>query len=329
MKTIALALTALVAAAVIGARVAFASPNPIGTGIVVVNTNLAYENGEAAGTGMVLTSNGEILTNNHVIAGATTISVVVPGTTHRYAASVVGYSVTSDVAVLKLTNASNLKTVSTSAAKVSLGTKVRAVGNAGGTGSLVTAAGRITGVGKTITAGDENGSSETLRGLLETNANVQAGDSGGPLLNARGSVIGMDTAASRASDGYGFASSSSPDAYAIPIARALTLAKQIAAGTASSAVHIGSTAFLGIQVEALRQGGALVAAVVPGGPADSAGLSAGLLITQIDGRAIATPTQVTSYLLTKKPGQQVSLAYTDQFGTAGSVTVTLGSGPPQ
>jgi S1-C subfamily serine protease len=328
MKKIALALSALIIAAVIGAHVAFGAGKPIGTGIVVVNTNLAYQDGQAAGTGMVLTSGGEILTNNHVIAGATTITVVVPGTTHRYSASVVGYSVTSDVAVLKLTNASNLKTVSTSAAKVAVGAKVRAIGNAGGTGSLTTVAGRITGVAKTITAADDNGSSETLRGLLETNANVQAGDSGGPLLNASGKVIGMDTAASQGNSRFGFASSSSPDAYAIPIARALTVAQQITSGTSSATVHIGGTAFLGVQVEAMQQG-ALVAAVVPGGPADNAGLSAGVLITAIDGHAITDPTQVTAYLLTKKPGQQVALTYADQFGNTGSVSVTLGSGPPQ
>jgi S1-C subfamily serine protease len=328
MKKIALALSALIVAAVIGAHVAFGAAKPIGSGIVVIDTNLAYQDGEAAGTGMVLTSGGEILTNNHVIGGATTITVVVPGTSHRYSASAVGYSVTSDIAVLKLTNASNLKTVSTSTAKVTVGSKVRAIGNAGGTGSLTTAAGHITGVGKTITAADDNGSSETLRGLLETNADVQAGDSGGPLLNASGKVVGMDTAASRGSSGYGFASSSTPDAYAIPIARALAVAKQISSGTSSATVHIGGTAFLGIEVEAMQQG-ALIAQVIPGGPADSAGLTAGVLITAIDGHAITDPTQVTTYLLTKKPGQQVTLAYADQFGTTGTVSVTLGSGPPQ
>ncbi len=328
MKRIALTLIALIAAAVVGAHVAFASPKPIGTGIVVIDTNLAYDGGQAAGTGMVLTSNGEILTNNHVIAGSSTVTVVVPGTTHRYTATVVGYSVTNDVAVLKLANASNLKTVSTSTSKVSLGSKVRAVGNAGGTGSLITAAGQITGLAKTITASDDGGSSETLHGLLETDANVQAGDSGGPLVNASGKVIGMDTAASQGNFGYGFASTSTPDAYAIPIARALTVAKQITSGASSTTVHIGSTAFLGIQVEALQQG-ALVAGVVPGGPADSAGLTAGVLITAIDGHTIIDPTQVTAYLLTKTPGQQVTLTTADQFGNAGSVTVTLGSGPPQ
>lgn len=329
MKKIAFALTALAVVAAVGARLAFGAAKPIGTGVVVVDTNLAYEGGQAAGTGMVLTSSGEILTNNHVIAGATTITVVVPGTAHHYAATVVGYSVTSDVAVLKLRGASNLKTVSTSAAKVPLGTRVRAVGNAGGTGSLTSVAGRITGVGKTITASDENGSSEVLHGLLETNADVQAGDSGGPLLDPSGRVVGMDTAASRGQFGFGFASSSTPDAYAIPIARALSLAKQIAVGHGSTTVHVGGTALLGVQVEGTPEGGALIAAVVPSGPADNAGLGAGVLITQVDGHTITDPRQLTSYLLTKKPGQQVAVGYSDQFGSGGTVTVTLASGPPQ
>lgn len=327
MQKIALALALFATIAVLGARVALGATKPIGRGVVIIDTNLAYEGARAAGTGMVLTSSGEILTNNHVVAGASTITVAVPGTTHRYAATVVGYSVTSDVAVLELRNASNLKTVSTSSDRVLLGTRVRAVGNAGGTGSLTTVAGRITGVERTITASDDNGSSETLRGLLETDADVRPGDSGGPLLDASDRVLGMDTAASRGNDG--FASSTSPDAYAIPIARALSVAKQIAAGHASATVHVGATAFLGIQIDARQRGGALVAGVVPGGPADKAGLSTGLLITQIDGRTITQPSQLTAYLLTKKPGQQVSLAVTDGLGSSGTATVTLSSGPPQ
>src|ERR1700759_1642632 len=112
-----LALVALVVSIALGTGAAYAATHAarttsIGTGVVVVDTNLAYQNGQAAGTGMVLTSTGEILTNNHVITGATTIKVVVPGTTHTYTARVVGYSVSKDVAVLQLQNASSLKTIS-------------------------------------------------------------------------------------------------------------------------------------------------------------------------------------------------------------------------
>src|SRR5262249_37710794 len=143
----------------------------IGTGVVVINTNLAYRNARAAGTGMVLSSTGEILTNNHVITGATTIKVVVPGTAHSYTARVVGYSVSKDVAGLQLQNASNLKTISiASSAALKLGARVTALGNAGGTGTLTSATGTITGLARSIAVQDDSGGTEQLSGLIETNA---------------------------------------------------------------------------------------------------------------------------------------------------------------
>lgn len=301
----------------------------IGTGVVVINTKLGYQNGTAAGTGMVLTSSGEILTNNHVIDGATTITVVVPGTTHRYTARVVGYDVSDDVAVLKLVNASNLKTISVASKSVKIGDTVVAVGNAGGTGRLISAKGTVTGIGRTITASDDNGSSEQLSGLIETNANVQAGDSGGPLENAAGKVVGMDTAASTAGGGP-FASYSESDAYAIPIGKALSIVKQIESGTASTTIHIGATAFLGVQVASNGyDSGAVVAGLVAGGPAANAGLAAGDTITSIGGQQVASPSDVQSIVLSEKPGQKVSVAYTDETGATRTVTITLGTGPAQ
>src|SRR5205085_7699677 len=175
--------------------IAFArSKAPIGTGVAVVTTRLL--GGAAAGTGMVLTSSGEVLTNNHVISGATTIKVVVPKTGHSYTARVVGYDRTADVALLQLRGASDLKTVSISPAKLSVGEKVTALGNVGGGGKITSATGTVTGLGKSITASDDAGGSEHLTELIETNAGVKPGDSGGPLVNGRGQVVGMDTAAS-------------------------------------------------------------------------------------------------------------------------------------
>lgn len=329
----------------LGARLAFARDRatPIGTGVVVIDTNLAYQDGAAAGTGIVLTSSGEVLTNNHVIDGATTIKVVVPNTGHSYTADVVGYDRGRDVAVLQLVHGSNLKTMSPSiTSKLSVGTAVTAVGNAGGTGSLRSVTGRITGTGKTITASDDQGSSEQLTGLIEMNAAVEPGDSGGPLLNSSGRVIGMDTAAS--TGGYGFQSVAASDAYAIPIGTALTIARQIETGKATPAVHIGPTAFLGVEVESAAAdsygygsggydssaaSGALIAGVVSGGPADSAGLGAGDLVNAIDGRAVSSPGAVTAIVLSKKPGEKLSVRYTDRYGAAHTTSVTLVNGPPQ
>jgi S1-C subfamily serine protease len=310
----------------IAAGVAFArsGATPIGTGVVVINTALGYQDGAAAGTGVVLTRSGEVLTNNHVIRGATAIRIVVPGTKRSYTAKVVGYDVADDIAVLKAVGASNLKTVTTSTSKLALGMRVTAVGNANGTGRLVSARGAITALRQSIVVGDDQGGTESLSGLIKTNANLQPGDSGGPLLNSVGKVIGMDTAASTGV----VVRSTASEGYAIPIAKAVSVAKQIEAGRASARVHIGSTAFLGIQVQSVSSSpGALVAGVVPGGPADLAGISAGDLITAIDGNPITSSSSLSSYLLTKKPGAKVMVTYADQVGMSYSASVTLASGP--
>src|SRR5581483_10780311 len=161
-----------------------------GTGIVDVRTTLGYEQGAAAGTGIVLTSSGEVLTNNHVIRGATAVRVVIPGAGRSYKAKVIGYDVSDDVAVLQLSGASNLRTASLgSSSSLKVGQHVTATGNAGGTGRLTSATG-------TITGRDEQNGSEQLTGLIETNAALQPGDSGGPLLDSSSHVIGMNTAAS-------------------------------------------------------------------------------------------------------------------------------------
>jgi S1-C subfamily serine protease len=282
----------------------------------------------------VLTSSGEVLTNNHVISGATTIKVVVPKTGQSYTARVLGYDRSADVALLQLQGASNLKTVSISSAKLRVGATVKALGNAGGTGSITSATGTVTGLGRSITASDDQGGSEQLTGLIETNAGIEPGDSGGPLVNGKGQVVGMDTAAS---SGFGFQDVSATDAYAIPIAKALTIAHAISSGKASATVHIGPTAFLGIQVEsvdALGYGyqsasGALIAGVVSGGPAASAGLAAGDVITAINGHTVSSPSGIPALVLTKKPGAKITVTYLDQSGASHTASVKLGSGPAQ
>ena len=173
-------------------------------GLVDINTTLKAENEEAAGTGQVLTSNGEVLTNNHVIEGATTISVTDIGNGKTYSATVVGYDRTEDVAVIQLKNASGLKTVSIgNSSDVAKGEGVVGIGNAGGVGGTPSVAGgSVTALGQSITASDAgDGTSEKLTNLIQTNCDIQPGDSGGPLVNASGKVVGMDTAASGTSGG--------------------------------------------------------------------------------------------------------------------------------
>jgi S1-C subfamily serine protease len=146
----------------------------------------------------------------------------------------------------------------------------------------------------------------------------------------------MDTAAS---SGFGFQNVSAADAYAIPIAKALTIAHSISSGKASATVHIGATAFLGIEVQSVSAvgygyggasaSGALIAGVVSGGPAASAGLAAGDVITAMNGRTVSSPSAVSALVLTKKPGAKVTVAYVDRSGATQTTTVTLGSGPAQ
>jgi S1-C subfamily serine protease len=326
------AVVAAVAAAASAAAFAYsghaATTKSANSGIVVIETTLGYQGGQAAGTGMVLTPAGEVLTNNHVIAGATSIKVIVPSSGRSYTAQVVGYSVTSDTAVLKLQGASGLATVSTgNSAKLKRGQLVRATGNAGGTGRLTTVSGHITGLGRTITATDGQ-QSEQLTGLVETNTPIQPGDSGGPLLDASGKVEGMNTAASRAG-GYYFQDVTTNDAYAIPINAALKVVRQVEAGATTLAVHVGGTAFLGVQIAPGDGNGVLIAGVVSGSTADTAGLQAGDQITAVDGHAVSSPDALRALLLQKHPGDTAALSWVDGQGSQHSATVTLASGPPQ
>lgn len=305
------------------------APVSLSTGVVDINTTLGYQGGSAAGTGMVLTSAGVVLTNNHVIRGATAIKVVIPSTHKRYAANVVGYSVANDVAVLKLLNAPKLKTVTTANSSiVKVGQKVTALGNAGGVGGKpVAAAGKITATGQTITATDDNGISEKLTGLLQTDAALRPGDSGGPLLSAAGKVIGMDTAAST-----GFRFQAGGDGFAIPINKALSFERLILAGRSSATVHIGSTPFLGLSVPSQDDApsGVTVASVVPNGPAAQAGIGQRDVITSINGKAINSFGDLSHALLQYNAGTTVTLGVVNGVsGLASSVSVKTTSGPPQ
>jgi S1-C subfamily serine protease len=299
--------------------------------LVDIDTVLGYQNGEAAGTGIVIGSDGVVLTNNHVVAGATSITVTDIGNQQRYRAAVVGYDRTGDIAVLKLSGASDLATVPVAdAANVKSGDPVVAIGNAGGTGGTPSAVGGvISALGQSITAQDEStGSAEQLTGLIEVTADIQAGDSGGPLLTTSGQVIGVNTAASA---GFQYQAAGG-DGFAIPIGTATRIANQIRAGKSSSTVHIGETAYLGIETAGSSRdyagaAGPVVLGVVTGSPAESAGLTRGDVINSVAGTTVDSPTALTELLDRYHPGNKVELTWTDLSGQSRGVKVRLATGP--
>jgi S1-C subfamily serine protease len=226
--------------------------NKVQPGLVVVDTTLQYDSEAAAGTGMVINRDGLVLTNNHVIEDATKISATVLATGRTYTARVVGYDKTGDVALIQLQGASGLHTVPLgNSSALRAGAAVVALGNAEGQGTIVPAAGQVTGVDKTITATDDSGTatSEVLHNMIETNADIVSGDSGGPLADSAGQVIGMDTAGSNSGSGgagFGVGQQGSPAGFAIPIDTALSVARRIAAGQGSNVITIGYPSFVGI-----------------------------------------------------------------------------------
>jgi S1-C subfamily serine protease len=298
-----------------------------------VMTTLGYQHASAAGTGMVLTSDGEVLTNNHVVAGATSIKVRDVGNGRTYTAKVVGYSDSNDVAVLQLSGASGLRTVKTGdSGAVAVGHRVVALGNAEGkNGTPSVATGTVTALGATITAADQgSGTTEQLTGMIRTNAGIQPGDSGGPLVNASGRIIGMNTAAS--SNGglpIGTTAAETTAAFSIPINKALAIADQIEAGKASSTVHIGATAFLGVQVSSndVSGDGVTIVGTVPGTAAANAGLGAGDVILSVAGHTITSGSDLQSLIAGYHPGDQVTVHWQDQSGQTHTSVLTMSQGP--
>ncbi len=217
-------------------------------GIVIINTTLQYRSERAAGTGMMINADsGLVLTNNHVIENSTKITATVAATGQNFQAKVVGYDVTGDIALIQLQHPSGLHQVPVGdSGKVKTGDVVTALGNADGRSEIVPATGHITGVNRTITASDQGGAvqSETLHGMLQTDAGIVSGDSGGPLVNAAGQVIGMDTAG----NDVRFPDQQTPAGFAIPINTALSVAREIAGGHASSTISIGYPPFIGIYI---------------------------------------------------------------------------------
>lgn len=305
--------------------------------IVDINLTLGGQGGQAAATGIVLTPSGLVLTNNHVVNGAASISATDVGNKKTYRATVVGYDPSADVALIQLQGAFGLKTAQLAdSSKVAVGQAVVALGNAGGVGGTPSVAGgSLVALNRQITARDAGGgNAERLKGLFQTNADIQPGDSGGPLVNASGQVIGMDTAAS---GGYSFRSAAN-QGFAVPVNAAAAIVAQIENHQASATVHIGPTAFLGVEFQSSAalggsgssgqsSSGATIAGVVSGQPAARAGLVAGDTIVSVDGQPVSSATALTSLLGRYQPGDRVQIRWTDQSGAQHSSTVRLASGP--
>lgn len=302
-------------------------------GVVLVSTVLGYQSAEAAGTGVVLTSDGLVVTNNHVVEGATEITVTIGTTGETYTAEVVGTDATADVAVLQLQGASGLTTVALDDDEdgVAVGDAVTAVGNAEGGGVLLAADGTVTGLEESITTQAEGASSgESLTGLIEVDADVVSGDSGGPLLDDEGEVVGITTAAS--------SGSADITGYAIPIGDVLDVVTRIVSGQDTDSITLGYPAFLGVQLattgatglpgaSGAAATGATIAGVLDGTPAAEAGLTAGDTITAVDGTPVADADALSAALAAHAPGDQVALTWTTASGASQSATVTLIAGP--
>jgi len=293
------------------------------TGVVTIDSTLGYQDGASAGTGMVLTADGLVLTNNHVIAGATRIEVTIESTGRTYTATVLGADPTADVALLQLEGASGLQTVALDDdGGVDAGDEVTAVGNAGGTGDLVAATGDVLATDQSMTAATATGEGETLDGLIQFSADVVSGDSGGPLLDDEGEVVGITTAAS--------ANATTTVAYAIEIQDAVAIAHQIVRGDDSGGVQLGLPAFLGVALSGTTSGvsGAPVGEVLEGTPAERAGIRAGDVITAVDGHAVRSADDLSAALAEHDPGDKVTVTWTTgSTGRSESATVTLVEGP--
>jgi S1-C subfamily serine protease len=331
-------------------------------GVVDVTANLRYLQEMAKGTGFVIdAAAGLILTNNHVINGATSVTVTPVTSGRSYPARILGYDRADDVALLQVRGVPRLKAVAIgSSSRVGVGTPVLAIGNeAGQGGSPTVAPGVISGLGRTIVASDQSsGLTETLRGMMQTSADIRPGDSGGPLAGADGRVIGIDTAAGGNAVYSG---------YAIPIDQAMPIARQIAAGRQGARVQVGLPAFLGVLLPdststspqrqagqelhqtgavsrsgsgctsgdttatpagiAPARSGALVDGVLCGTPAAQAGLFAGDVIISIGGEAVTSPGSLTALVSRCRPGSQVALAWVAPGGSLHTAVVTLAAGP--
>ncbi|WP_431957754.1 S1C family serine protease [Nocardia lijiangensis] len=282
----------------------------------------------AAGSGIVLTAEGQVLTSHHVVKGADTVTVTSVGTGEAYSATVLGYDSAADIALLELAGAVGLTVARLgSSADLRMDDEVLAIGNAGGTGGPPTAiAGKITDLDSTIVAlNSADLSRKALSGMLEIAAAVTSGQSGGALADWRGAIVGVITAASGDQDR---AVDRQPNGYAVPIDAAMRVVRQIRSGTPTETVHIGPTATLGVLISDAKPSGARIDVAIYGSPAYSAGLTDGEVITSVDGRAVSTARALRAAINVRKPADTVRLGVIGVGGAERTVTVVLGKGAP-
>jgi S1-C subfamily serine protease len=298
---------------------ALAAVGQVGPAIVDIDAKLGYQSAVGAGTGIVI-GPSTVLTNNHVIAGATQLTARSIANGQTFPATVIGFDRSHDIAVLQLAGGGLQPANIGNSDTVAIGEPIVSLGNAGGVGGTPSAVeGRVIGLNQTVSASDAlTGSTETLDGLIQVDAAIRPGDSGGPTVNAANQVIGLNTAASanyHLGNGQGFA---------IPINEAMAIAGQIQGGGGSPTVHIGPTAFLGVGVnDAAGGAGAVVKQVIPTGPAAGAGLAPGDVITSINGQPVNSATALTNILDQHHPGDNVTVGLENR-----TTNVTLADGPP-
>ena len=293
-------------------------------GVVRIDTALPLQGAAGTGTGVVLSPEGVVLTNSHVIRGATTITATNVGNGQSYPADVIGYDRKSDLAVLQLRGADGLPVAPAGASStVRVGDAVTGAGFPGG-GALTRVPGTVRALNQGIVADDDlTGSSEQLSGLIEFAADVRAGDSGGPLVDGEGTVVGIVTAASQAYTMTG------DGGFAIPLDQALPIADAIRSGAAGGSIHVGPTAILGLGINNRDNfEGVPVQGVLRGSPVEQAGIRGGDVITAIDDVPVPDATALTDVLDGHHPGDTVTVAYLDRQHNSQTVAVTLAPGPP-
>lgn len=283
-------------------------------GLVRIQSTLGYEGGAAVGTGLILSSNGEVVTNHHVIAGATQIVATVMSTGQQYQATLVGSDAGDDIAVLQLRGASGLSAVQTDSSSATTGEAVTAVGDAQGATDFTASPGKITGLDQTIAPSDGN-QSERLTGVIQYAAAVMSGDSGGATYDSAGAVIGMTTAASTGG--------TQTNGYAIPIAKVLTVAADLDNHAANAKYTYGLPSFIGVGVNQ----SAVVEQVFPGTGAAAAGLEPGDQIIAVDGTSVSNASQLQTATRKHQAGQTVTVTWTTPSGQRHTASLRLIAGP--